>query len=293
NFKTNETNGPFIIDRGEGVYVYDADGRRYLEGMAGRCPPSPAFSAPRLGEAATRQLKRLPYSQIFSGRSHEPGIMLAEELVKMTPDGLNHVLFANSGSEANDAAVKVVWYYNNQTGRKGKKKLVGRYLGYHGITVASGSLTGLAPVHADFDLPLERMVHTDAPSYYHFGKADETQEQFVAPLGQNLKKLIQREGPENVAAFIAEPVMGAGGVIVPPPGYFDVIQPILKKHDILFIVDEGSTGFARPRGNFRPPPLKPEARQYDDGEGAVVILPADLGADDDRQDLSGDLGRQC
>ena len=245
NFKTNEASGPFIIDRGEGVYVYDADGRRYLEGMAGLWSTSLGFSEPRLVEAATRQLKRLPYSQIFSGRSHEPGILLAEELVKITPDGLNHVLFANSGSEANDAAVKVVWYYNNQIGRKAKKKLVGRYFGYHGITVASGSLTGLAPVHADFDLPLDRMVHTDAPSYYHFGKADETQEQFVERLGKNLEELIQREGPENIGAFIAEPVMGAGGVIVPPPGYFQAIQPILKKHDILFIVDEVITGFAR------------------------------------------------
>jgi 4-aminobutyrate--pyruvate transaminase len=245
NFKANETSGPFIIDRGEGVYVYDADGRRYLEGLAGLWSTSLGFSEPRLAEAAARQFAKLPYSQIFGGRSHEPGILLAEELVRITPDGLNHVLFANSGSEANDAAVKIVWYYNNQIGRKAKKKLVGRYFGYHGVTVASGSLTGLAPVHADFDMPLDRMVHADAPSYYHFGKGDESIEQFVERLGQNLEALIQREGPENIAAFIAEPVMGAGGVIVPPPGYFERIQPILKKHDILFIVDEVITGFAR------------------------------------------------
>jgi 4-aminobutyrate---pyruvate transaminase len=245
NFKTNEATGPFIIDRGEGVYVYDNDGRRYLEGMAGLWSTALGFSEPRLIEAATRQLKRLPYSQIFGGRSHEPGIQLAEELVRITPEGLNHVLFANSGSEANDAAVKIVWYYNNQVGRKAKKKLVGRYFGYHGVTVASGSLTGLAPVHADFDLPLDRMVHTDAPSYYHFGKDDESIEEFVARLARNFEDLILREGPENIAAFIAEPVMGAGGVIVPPPGYFQAIQPILKKYDILFIVDEVITGFAR------------------------------------------------
>lgn len=245
NFKANETSGPFIIDRGEGVYVYDADGRRYLEGLAGLWSTSLGFSEPRLAEAAARQFARLPYSQIFAGRSHEPGILLAEELVRITPDGLNHVLFANSGSEANDAAVKIVWYYNNQIGRKAKKKLVGRYFGYHGVTVASGSLTGLAPVHADFDMPLDRMVHADAPSFYHFAKGDETVEQFVERLGQNLEDLIQREGPENIAAFIAEPVMGAGGVIVPPPGYFERIEPILKKHDILFIVDEVITGFAR------------------------------------------------
>lgn len=245
NFKTNEANGPFIIDRGEGIYVYDADGRRYIEGMAGLWSTSLGFSEPRLAEAAAKQFARLPYSQIFGGRSHEPGILLAEELVKITPDGLNHVLFANSGSEANDAACKIVWYYNNQIGRKAKKKLVGRYFGYHGITVASGSLTGLAPVHADFDLPLDRMVHTDAPSYYHFAKGDETVEQFVDRLAGNLEALIQKEGAENIGAFIAEPVMGAGGVIVPPPGYFQRIQEILRKHDILFIVDEVITGFAR------------------------------------------------
>lgn len=245
NFRTNEANGPFIIDRGEGVYVYDADGRRYLEGMAGLWSTSLGFSEPRLAEAAARQFARLPYSQMFGGRSHEPGILLAEELARITPEGLTHALFANSGSEANDAACKIVWYYNNQIGRKAKKKLVGRYFGYHGITVASGSLTGLAPVHADFDLPLDRMVHADAPSHYHFAKGDETVEQFVERLAESFEALIQKEGPENIGAFIAEPVMGAGGVIVPPPGYFDRIQAILRKHDILFIVDEVITGFAR------------------------------------------------
>lgn len=245
NFETNEKNGPFVIDRGEGVYVYDNNGNRYLEGMAGLWSTSLGFSEPRLAEAAAKQFARLPYSQMFGGRSHEPGILLAEELVRITPDGLNHVLFANSGSEANDAACKIVWYYNNQIGRKAKKKLVGRYFGYHGITVASGSLTGLAQVHADFDLPLDRMVHTEAPSFYHFAKGDETPEQFTERLAESFEALIQREGPDNIGAFFAEPVMGAGGVIVPPPGYFDRIQAILKKYDILFVVDEVITGFGR------------------------------------------------
>jgi 4-aminobutyrate--pyruvate transaminase len=245
NFKTNEANGPFIIDRGEGVYVYDNDGKRYLEGMAGLWSTSLGFSEPRLAEAAAKQFARLPYSQMFGGRSHEPGILLAEELARITPEGLNHTLFANSGSEANDAAVKIIWYYNNQIGRKVKKKLVGRHFGYHGITVASGSLTGLAPVHADFDLPLDRMIHADAPSHYHFAKGDETVEQFTNRLAESFEALILKEGPETIGAFIAEPVMGAGGVIVPPPGYFDRIQAILKKYDIMFIVDEVITGFGR------------------------------------------------
>ena len=245
NFTTNRTGGPLVMDRGEGVYVYDADGRRYLEGMAGLWSTSLGFSEPRLVEAATRQLEKLPYSQIFGNRSHEPGIRLAEQLTRIAPKGLNHALFANSGSEANDAAVKVVWYYNNQIGKPATKKLIGRYFGYHGVTVAAGSLTGLAPVHADFDLPLPQMRHTDAPSFYHFGKPDESVTEFVDRIAGNLEALIQKEGPETIAAFIAEPVMGAGGVIVPPEGYFERIQAILRKHDILFIVDEVITGFGR------------------------------------------------
>ena len=245
NFANNRSGGPLVIERGEGVYVYGTDGRRFLEGMAGLWSTSLGFSEPRLVEAARQQLEKLPYSQIFGNRSHEPGIRLAEQLTRIAPKGLNHVLFSNSGSEANDAAVKVVWYYNNQIGKPARKKLVGRYFGYHGVTGAAASLTGLAPVHADFDLPLPRMVHTDAPSHYHFGNKDESVAEFTDRIASNLEALIQKEGPENIAAFIAEPVMGAGGVIVPPPGYFDKIQAILRKHDILFIVDEVITGFGR------------------------------------------------
>jgi 4-aminobutyrate--pyruvate transaminase len=155
------------------------------------------------------------------------------------------VLFANSGSEANDAAVKIVWYYNNLLGRPKKKKIIGRIHGYHGVTVASGSLTGLPAVHADFDLPIQNIIHTNSPSYYHYAQGNETPEEFCARIAKSLEDLIAKEGADTIAAFIAEPVMGAGGVIVPPPGYFDRIQPILKKHDILFIVDEVITGFGR------------------------------------------------
>jgi len=237
--------GPLIIERGDGVYVYDTGGRRYLEGMAGLWSTSLGFSEPRLAEAAARQFAKLPYSQIFGDRSHEPGILLAEKLTKIAPSGLNHVLFANSGSEAIDAAAKIVWYYNNQIGRPVRKKLVSRFNGYHGVTVAAGSLTGQPLIHADFDLPIANVLHTDAPSYYHFGRDDESVEQFVERIAGNLEALIQREGPETIAAFFAEPVMGSGGVIVPPPGYFDRIQAILRKYDILFVVDEVITGFGR------------------------------------------------
>jgi 4-aminobutyrate--pyruvate transaminase len=245
NFKAVEASGPLIIERGEGVYIYDDQGRRYLEGMAGLWSTSLGFSEPRLAEAAARQFAKLPYSQIFGGRSHEPGILLAEKLTRMAPGGLNRVLFANSGSEANDAAVKIIWYYNNQRGRPAKKKLIARYQGYHGVTVAAGSLTGLPHVHADFDLPIPQVHHTDSPSYYHYAKDNETVEQFVDRIAANLEALIQREGPETIGAFFAEPVMGSGGAIVPPPGYFERVQAILKKYDILFVVDEVITGFGR------------------------------------------------
>jgi 4-aminobutyrate--pyruvate transaminase len=237
--------GPLIISRGEGVYVYDTEGRRYLEGMAGLWSTSLGFSEHRLAEAAARQFAKLPYSQIFGDRSHEPGILLAERLTSIAPEGLNHVLFANSGSESIDAAAKVVWYYHNQIGKPAKKKLIGRINGYHGVTVAGGSLTGQPLIHADFDLPIAGVLHTDSPSYYHFGKPDESVQQFVARIADNLEALIQREGPETIGAFFAEPVMGSGGVIVPPPGYFERIQAILRKYDILFVVDEVITGFGR------------------------------------------------
>jgi len=210
--------GPLIISRGEGVYVYDTEGRHYLEGMAGSWSTSLGFSEHRLADAAARQFAKLPYSQIFSERSHEPGILLAERLTSSAPEGLNHVLFASSGSESIDAAAKIVWYYHNQIGKPAKKKLIGRINGYHGVTVAGGSLTGQPHIHADFNLPIAGILHTDSPTYYHFGKPDESVEQFVARIADNLEALIQREGPETIGAFFAEPVMGSGGVIVPPPG---------------------------------------------------------------------------
>lgn len=245
NLQQHRAVGPLIVERGEGVYIYDEHGQKYLEGMAGLWSVSLGFSEPRLAEAAAKQFAKLPYSQIFNNRSHKPGIDLAEKLTSLAPKGLNHVLFGNSGSEANDQAAKIIWYYNNQIGRPAKKKLVARYHGYHGVTVLAGSLTGLTPVHADFDLPIARVFHTDAPSHYHYAKDGESEDAFVDRIVANFEELIQREGPETIAAFFAEPVNGGGGVIVPPPGYFAKIQKLLKKYDILFVVDEVITGFGR------------------------------------------------
>jgi 4-aminobutyrate--pyruvate transaminase len=237
--------GPFVISSGDGCYVYDEGGKRYLEGLAGLWSASLGFSEPRLVAAATRQMQRLPYSQIFGGRSHEPAIDLAEKLLSIAPKGLSKVLFANSGSEANDQAIKLVWYYHNAIGKPDKKKIISRMRGYHGVTVASASLTGLAPNHVDFDLPIARFLHTDCPSHFHHAEPGESEAAFVTRIVGNLEALIEREGPETVAAFFAEPVMGAGGVIVPPKGYFEAVQKVLEKHDILFVADEVITGFGR------------------------------------------------
>lgn len=245
NLDAHASCGPMVITRGEGCYVYDEHGKRYLEGMSGLWCASLGFSEKRLVDAATRQLQTLPYSHLFGHRSHPPGIALAQALTAIAPPGLNHVLFASSGSEANDAAVKLVWYYNNLLGRPKKKKIISRLNGYHGVTVAAGSLTGLAHVHRDFDLPLPSVRHADCPSHYHFGLPGESVAAFAQRMGDKLERLILDEGPETVAAFIAEPVMGAGGVIVPPAGYFERVQAVLKKYEILFIADEVITGFGR------------------------------------------------
>jgi 4-aminobutyrate--pyruvate transaminase len=158
---------------------------------------------------------------------------------------MSKVFFANSGSEANDTAIKLVWYYNNALGRTGKKKIISRQRAYHGVTIASASLTGLPANHRDFDLPIANIIHTDCPHAYNFAEPGESEDAFTTRLANSLEALIEREGADTIAAFIAEPVMGAGGVLVPPKGYFAKIQAVLKKHDILFICDEVICGFGR------------------------------------------------
>jgi 4-aminobutyrate--pyruvate transaminase len=250
NLDKHRTVGPFVVGGGSGVYVTDDSGRRYLEGMAGLWSASLGFSEPRLAAVAARQLETLPFYHTFNHRSHEPAIDLAEKLLSIAPKGLARVLFANSGSEANDAAVKLVWNYNNALGRPEKRKIISRQRAYHGVTVASASLTGLPTNHQDFNLPLPGFLHTDCPSFYLHGQPGESEAAFTDRIVGNLETLIEREGPETIAAFFAEPIMGAGGVIVPPDGYFARVQEILKKHDILFVVDEVITGFGRTGNMF-------------------------------------------
>jgi len=250
NLRSVQAEGPLVITRGEGVYVYDDEGRRYLEGMAGLWCASLGFSERRLADAAYRQMCELPFYHSFAGKVPAISTELAERLIRMAPAGMSRVLFANSGSEANDTAVKLVWYVNNALGRPRKKKIISRQRAYHGVTVASASLTGLAFAHTDFDLPIARFLHTDCPHYYRGAKPGESEEAFAARLADNLEQLILREDPDTVAAFFAEPVMGAGGVIVPPATYFDRVQPILKKYDILFVADEVICGFGRTGNMF-------------------------------------------
>ncbi len=237
--------GPHIFSRGEGIYVFDDEGKRYIEGLSGLWCASLGFSEKRLVDAATRQLQTLPYYHNFAHKAVEPAIELAEFLIDRAPVPMSKVFFTNSGSEANDTQVKLVWYYNNILGRPEKKKIIARHGAYHGITLAAASLTGMQYAHNAFDVPIKNILHTDCPHYYRYGEADETEEQFSSRLAANLENLITEEGPDTVAAFIAEPFLGAGGVIPPPRGYFEKIQAVLERYDILLIADEVISGFYR------------------------------------------------
>ncbi|MBL8701069.1 MAG: aspartate aminotransferase family protein [Alphaproteobacteria bacterium] len=245
NLKVHENTGPLVIKKGRGIYVYDDDGKEYIEGLASLWYASLGFDEERLIEAATRQLRELPTYHVFAHKSHEPGIELAERLLAIAPVPMSKVFFASSGSEANDTAIKIIWYYHNAIGKPQKKKIISRIRGYHGVTVATASLTGLPANHRDFDLPIANILHTSCPSFYNFAKPGETEEQFATRCADELEEMIRREGPDTVAAFFAEPIMGAGGVIVPPKSYFEKIQAVLRKYDVLFVADEVICGFAR------------------------------------------------
>ncbi len=246
NLKEHEARGPTIISSGQGVRVFDEAGNEYIEGLAGLWSVSLGFDEPRLVEAAKRQLETLPYYHTFAHKTAMPTIDLAEKLINLAPVPMSKVVFQNSGSEAVDTAMKLVWYYHNSIGKTDKKKIIARVNAYHGTGIGSASLTGLARMHEAFDLPItDRVLRTDCPHFYKFGVNDETEEEFASRCAANLEKLIQKEGPDTIGAFIAEPIMGAGGVIVPANFYFEKIQTILKAYDILFIADEVICGFGR------------------------------------------------
>jgi len=245
NLATHREVGPLVLERGKGVFVYDTAGKDYIEGMAGLWCTSLGYSNQELAEVAYEQLKKLPFTHLFSGRSHDPAIELAEKLKEIAPVPISKVFYGASGSDANDTQVKLVWYMNNALGRPKKKKIISRLKAYHGVTVASASLTGLPANHTDFDLPIPNILHTSCPHHYRFAQPGESELDFSARLAAELDEMIQREGPDTVAAFIAEPVMGAGGAVTPPEGYFEAINAVLAKYDVLFIADEVITGFGR------------------------------------------------
>ena len=245
NLKAHAYEDILIIDRGEGVYVYDTNGKKYLEGLAGLWCSSLGYGIEELGEAAKEQMNKLGYSSLFASKSHEPAIRLSEKLIELSPYKNGKVFFGNSGSDANDTQLKLYTYMNNALGNHNKKKILSRIKGYHGVTVASASMTGLPAQHELFDLPANSFSHAMTPHFYREGLDGETENAFVERLTDNLEVLIEKEDPNEIAAMIAEPLMGAGGVIIPPKGYFPSIQKVLNKYDIPLIDDEVVCAFGR------------------------------------------------
>jgi 4-aminobutyrate---pyruvate transaminase len=245
NLATLRDGGPLILERGQGVYVYDTEGKAYIEGMAGLWCTALGYGNAELVEAATAQLRKLPFAHLFTAKSHDPAIELAEKLKEIAPVPTSKVFFCNSGSEANDSQVKLVWYMNNGLGRPRKKKIISRIKAYHGVTIAAASLTGLPNNYRDFDLPIAGILHTGCPHHYRLAQPGESEDEFAKRLAAELEALILKEDPDTVAAFIAEPVMGAGGVIVPPKAYFPAINEVCRKYDVYMISDEVICGFGR------------------------------------------------
>jgi len=240
------------IVSGKGVYVYDDAGNQYLEGLSGLWCSALGYGNEELIAAINSQLKTLSYSHLFGGRTHPVVMELADKLAAMLPVPDARIFFSNSGSEANDSHIKMLRYYSNAIGKPQKKKIIALDRGYHGVTVAAASLTGLPVMHSHFDLPVEALgiLRADCPHYFRGKMGDESEDEFVSRLLKNLEKLILEEGAETIAAFIAEPLMGAGGVIVPPEGYLPKVQALLNEHDIFLWADEVICGFGRTGNDF-------------------------------------------
>lgn len=245
NLKQHMQRGPLVIDSGHGVWVTDTDGRKYIEAMSGLWCISLGYGQQRLVEAAAKQMAKLPYYHLTNHKGHAPVIELAEKLLEIAPVPMARVWFANSGSEAMDCAARIVWYFWNAVGQPARRKFISHRLAYHGNTIASGSLTGTPDTHARFNLPLPGFLHVATPHHYRFAQQGESEETFSDRLVSDIEALILHEGPDTIAAFFAEPIMGAGGVIVPPRSYFAKLQALLRRYDILLVVDEVVTGFAR------------------------------------------------
>jgi L-2,4-diaminobutyrate transaminase len=238
-------NGPRIMAEAGGVHVTDTKGRRYLDAAAGLWCVNVGYGRQEIADAIAEQAAKLPFYHSFNSMANEPSIRLADRILRWSPDGMSKVIFGSGGSDANDTNVKLTWYYNNLRGLPEKKKIISRKRAYHGVTVAAGSLTGLPVFHDKFDLPLPMIRHTHSVDQYHDRPEGMSEADYTAFLAAELESMILAEGPETVGAFIAEPVMGTGGVLVPPAGYFAAIQAVLDKYDVLMIADEVICGFGR------------------------------------------------
>jgi len=234
-----------IIQTASGCYIEDRDGNKFLDAFAGLYCVNVGYGRQEIAEAIAAQASELAYYHSYVGHGTEASITLSKMILDRAPANMSKVYFGLGGSDANETNIKLVWYYNNVLGRPEKKKIISRWRGYHGSGLMTGSLTGLELFHNQFDLPLSQVIHTDAPYYYRREDASMSEEQFTAHLAARLEDLIEREGADTIAAFIGEPVLGTGGIVPPPAGYWDAIQTILKKHDILLIADEVVTGFGR------------------------------------------------
>jgi len=234
-----------IVTGGKGVFIEDRDGNKLLDAFAGLYCVNVGYGRTEISEAIAEQAKELAYYHAYVGHGTEASITLAHMVLDRAPDHMSKVYFGLSGSDANETNIKLVWYYNNILNRAEKKKIISRWRGYHGSGLMTGSLTGLELFHKKFDLPLSQVVHTEAP--YYFRRPDEamSEEAFTAYCASELEQLIEREGPDTIAAFIGEPVLGTGGIVPPPAGYWEAIQKVLNKYDILLIADEVVTGFGR------------------------------------------------
>ena len=234
-----------IVTGAKGVHIEDRDGNRFLDAFAGLYCVNVGYGRTEIAEAISKQAHELAYYHSYVGHGTEASITLAHMVAERAPAHMNRVYFGLSGSDANETNVKLVWYYWNVKERPEKRKIISRWRGYHGSGLITGSLTGLTPFHAKFGLPMAGIVHTEAPYYFRRPRRDMSEAEFTAHCAAELETLIEREGADNIGAFIGEPILGTGGLVPPPAGYWEAIQPILKKHDILLIADEVVTGFGR------------------------------------------------
>ena len=238
------------METGHGIHIVDSKGQDLIDAFAGLYCVNVGYGRTEIAEAIYEQAKKLAYFHTYRGTSNEPLIRLSDRILRMAPENMSKIYYGMSGSDANETQVKIVWYYNNVLGRPNKKKIIARRFAYHGLTILSGSMTGIPSFHQSFDLPLDMVRHTTTPHYYRYADEGMSENDFAKKCAADLDALIEEEGPETVAAFIGEPVMGTGGIMPPPEGYWQEIQKVLDKHDVLLIADEVVCGFGRTGSNF-------------------------------------------